>query len=710
MSIIQAIREKGAKVAVIAIAVSLLGFILMDAFTGRSSFFKGNSTKLGSVNGKDIDYVAFNKAYTAEEEYEQQQGYPSDDRSRQQIMDNAWNREVSKIIMDGEFAKLGIGVGKNELNDILFGKNPPQDLRQRFTDPKTNMYDEAQARQFMLQWKASKNASDRQQLNSYLNNLEYSRMAEKYMSLIVNSVNVPKWFVEKQNADNSQLAKISYVKVPYSTVSDSSVKVSDDEIAAYINNHKEQYKQDGETRNIEYVLFNAGPNSADSLAVYQKFESLKAEFATTTDIKTFLAKNGTESPFYDSYISKGALHQPNQDALLSTAVGSIYGPYIDANNYAIARMIGIKQMPDTVKVRHILIATQQQVQQGQWVPVREDSTAKKLVDSIQNAIKGGANFDTLCLKYSDDPGSKEKGGVYDKITTGQMIAPFNDFVFTHSTGDKGVVKTDFGYHYIEILSQKGSSPAYKIAYLSKPIYASNATDDSVSSKANQFASGSRDRKSFDENFDKQLRALGLNKFVAADIKPMDYAINQSLASRQLVKAIFNASVGDVLQPYRVGNNYVVATVTEINKAGTQSVSKARPTVEMVLLKKKKADQLIKKIGKVSTLEAVSSAVNQPVQTLDSLRMAGGNNFGYEPRVIGAAFNPANKDKVVPDAIAGTDGVYALRVDNVSATAVENANIDDQRKQMEQMLQQRMGYPIQILMKAATIKDNRAKFY
>jgi peptidyl-prolyl cis-trans isomerase D len=710
MSIIQTIREKGARIAVIAIAVSLVAFILMDAFTGRSRLFGGNSTTLGVVNGKKIDYTTFQKEYAAEEDYQQQQGYTMDDRGRQQLNESLWNREVSKILLDDEFEKLGITVGKNEINDILFGKNPPQDMKQRFTDPKTNTYDEAAAKQFITQWKRSTVASDRQQLNSYITNLEYNRMMEKYTSLIVNSVNVPKWYVEKQNAENSQLAKISYVKVPYSTIADSSVKVSDEEIAAYINKHKDQFKQDEETRNIEYVLFNAGPNAADSAAVREKLESLKAEFGSTKDMEAFLGKNGTDAPFYDGHISKAAIKQPLKDSILKTPVGGIYGPYLDADHYAMAKMMDIQQWPDTVKVRHILIATQQQNQQGQWIPVRDDSTAKHLADSIQTAIRNGANFDSLCVKFSDDPGSKDKGGVYENIPTGQMVAPFNDFIFGHKTGDKGVVKTDFGYHYIEILSQKGSDPAYKIAYLTKPIYASSSTDDSVSNKASQFAGDSRDRKTFDENFEKNLKTKGLNKFLATDIRPNDFSISPTVVSRQLVKAIFAADKGDVLQPFLAGSNYVVCTVTEINKPGVQSVAKARPFVETILSKKKKAGQIMQKMGKINTLEAVSTAMNQPVQLLDSLRMNGSASFGYEPRVIGATFNPANTGKVVPEPIEGTDGVFALRVDNVSATPVENANIDDQRIQLAQGLQQRMAYPIQVLMKAATIKDNRAKFY
>jgi peptidyl-prolyl cis-trans isomerase D len=144
-------------------------------------------------------------------------------------------------------------------------------------------------------------------------------------------------------------------------------------------------------------------------------------------------------------------------------VGGIYGPYVDKDNYVLAKVMDVKALPDTVKVRHILIATQQQ-QQGQMMQIREDSTAKKLADSIALAIKTGAKFDTLCRKYTDDPGSKDSG-IYNNVYTGQMVSEFNDFIFTHKV-EGGVVKTAFGYHYIEILSQ-GNESAYKIAYLSK---------------------------------------------------------------------------------------------------------------------------------------------------------------------------------------------------------------------------------------------------
>ncbi|MES1216802.1 MAG: SurA N-terminal domain-containing protein [Bacteroidota bacterium] len=719
MSVIQTIRDRGGLISAILIAISLLGFILMDAFTGRSNMFGGTSTTLGTVNGKKIDYIEFNKRYIAEQDARQKQGYPMDDQGRQQVNESIWNQEVTKILGDEEFEKLGISVGKNEVNDILFGKNPPADLKQGFTDPKTNVYNAEQAKQYFAQMKKSKNATERQQLSAYITSIEYSRMMEKYASLLSNSTNVPKWFVEKQNADNSQLAKISYVKIPYTSVADSSVKVSDAEIADYISKHKDEFKQDDETRGVEYVLFNAGPSHADTLAVKDKMESLKEEFKNTTDIKSFIVKSGSELPFYDGFITGKTIQQTNKDSILANPVGSVYGPYLDGGYFALSKMIATKQQwPDTVKVRHILVGTTQQNQQGQTMTIREDSTAKKLADSIQTAIRNGANFDSLCIKYSDDQGKNDQktgaytGGIYDNVTTGRMVPEFNDFIFDHKTGEKGIVKTDFGYHYIEILSQKGNSTAYKIAYISKSIFPSSTTDDSVSNAASQFAGDSRDEKTFEENFEKNLKPKGLNKFLAEDVKPNDFTIGQSLpaASRSLVKAVFAAKKGEVLQPVRVGDSYVVVAVTEVNEAGTQSVSKARSAVEPLLLKKKKADQILQKIGKVNTLEEIATKTNQQVVTVDSLRITGGRNFGFEPRIIGAAFATANKGKVIPEGIEGSEGVFAVKVDEVSATPVENANIDQQRKQLAQNLLQRQGYPTRIWMKAAKIKDNRAKFF
>ena len=713
MSVIQKIQDKYAKLMAVVIAVALLTFVVMLAFENGGSLFRGNVTSIGSINGEKIDAIAFSKKIDQQEASMEQQGYPSGASTRQMAIDNAWNQELGRVVMTSELDKLGMQIGKKELGDILYGENAPQDLKQQFTDPKTGVYNPQLAKQQIDQMLKSKQVSAEQKaaFNSYVDQLEFMRLNEKYNSLLTTSINFPKWLVEKQNADNSQMANISFARQFYTSIPDSSIKISDSEIQEYINKHKKEFKQE-ENRSISYVAFSALPTAADTTATRERLLALKPELDSTKDLQQFLENQGVRN-YYNGYINGKNIQIPVKDSIFKIPVGTVYGPYIDGGSYSLAKLVGARTQPDTVKVRHILVATtQRDPQSGQTIPVRDSATAKKLIDSIQTAIAAGSVFDTVAAKLSDDPGSKDKGGVYENITAGGMVPEFNDFIFGNPVGTKGVVKTEYGYHYIEILSQKGVSAAYKIAYLALPIEASQETDAAASNAATLFAGDSRDQKSFDANAEK-LKAKGINKAFATEITPNGYQVMGLGVSRQFVKSIYDAKLGEVLQPERVGENYVVAIVTEINEKGTQSAAKARMLVQPILLNHKKAEQIQKKLGTISTLEdAAAKLGGAAIETADSVRMSGTQSslVASEPKVIGAAFNPANKGKVVNQAIEGTSGVYVVRVNSVSATAIADANVAEQRKSRYQQAKMRGGYPQQVLMEAADIKDNRSKIY
>ncbi|MBL7742542.1 MAG: SurA N-terminal domain-containing protein [Chitinophagaceae bacterium] len=721
MSVIQKIQEKYAKLMAIIIAVALIIFVVMLAFENGGNLFRSmNTTTVGKVNGKSIDYNDFLKKVDQQENYMQQQGYgASGPMLQQQAVEAAWNQEINQVLQTAELNKLGIKVGKKEMGDILYGANPPDDLKRQFTDS-SGFYNAKMAKTQIDQVLKNKSGTPeqitaREQLIAYIAYLENNRMTEKYNSLLANSANVPKWLIEKENADKSQMARIAVVRDSYAANTDSTIKISDKEIEEYVNKNKDDFKQQ-ESRSISYVAFSALPSAADSAAAMEKILTAKAEMDSTKDIHKFLALQGVQT-YYDSYINGGKIQIAVKDSIFKQPVGTIYGPYIDGNNYSIAKLMGVRRQPDTVDVRHILIATvQRDPQSGQSYPVRDSASAKRIIDSIQTAIRSGSNFDSVCVKLSEDQGSKDKGGKYEKVEPGGMVAEFNDFIFGNPVGTKGVVKTEFGYHYIEILSQKGGSAAYKVAYVSKPIEVSTETENRAEEEANQFAAASRDAKSFDANAEK-LKAKGINKNVATDITPMSYQIPGVGASRTFIKNIYKADRGDVLDPERVGDNFVVAIVTEINKEGTLPVGKARFQVESLLRNKKVAEKLKQKLGAPATLEAAAAALgNKPIETVDSLRMTGAqtNNLAStlssEPKVLGAAFNPANKGKIV--VVDGANGIYALRVDNIMATPVADANVAEQRKSRYQQAKQQAMYrnPIQAMRNAATIKDRRSDFF
>ena len=712
MSIIQTIRDKAAWIIIGAIAVALIAFIVQDSFRS-GGLISGNSTTLGVVNGTKIDAAAFEERVKRAEEIYRQQGYPMNDMMRQNIRESLWNEYVDDAIMAERYENLGISVSDKELSDILYGENPPQYLRQQFTDPKTGQYDANAAYQQIQALRKQKNSPAYASFfTQYLPAISKGRQKEKYLSLLGNSMYVPKWLVEKINADNSLKASISYVNVPYSTVSDSAVKVTDEAVRAYITKHPDEYKMEDDTRSIEYVMFDAGPTGADSAAILSQVSALKDEFATSTDVSAFMIRNGSETTYQDAFVLQSKLRTDNLDSLVGLKEGEVAGPYLENGNYVLAKMMEKRTMPDSVKVRHILIKT---ADQGR--PTLPDSVAKQRIDSIATAIRNGANFNLMVLQYSDDEGSKQTGGEYD-FTSSQfpnLSREFAEVAFYGKAGDKKTVKVDnptySGYHYIEVLNQKNFEPAYKIAEFTKAITPSDETLSKANGLASQFAAESRDRKQFDANAKKH----NYNKLIATDIKPLDAMINGMGSSREVVRWVFNAEPGDVTEtPFQVEDKVVVPVLTRVYEKGLMPVEKARPLVESILRNEEKAKQITAKIGNAATLDAAAKATSQQVTKADSIMFSSSfiPNVGQEPKVIGASFNKAFQAKVSP-AISGNGGVFVVKVDNVSAVATGAGDVQQQQQQMVQAGQRAYSNPqfiSEVLKKTVTIKDYRHKFF
>jgi len=694
MSIIQNIRERGTWIIFGIIAIALIAFILQDGIGRNKS--NGNITTIATVNGEAIDKLSFDEKVDL-----QVQNYASQGVKREQVIGYQFNQEVDALLYKQEIAKLGLTVGNKEISDVLFGSESP--FKNEFTDKTTGEFKVNDAKNALAQLKKSKNADQIKQLEKfYIEPSIENRVRNKYQSLLIKGIQLPKWLADKSIAEANSIANISYVGVSYNTVSDSAVKVTNDDIASYIKEHAAAYQNEETSRSISYVGFNAAPSTADSVAILNQLIALKDEFKSTTNEASFLNKAGTDIPYYNSYVSKKTLQIPNKDSVLGVGVGNTFGPYIDGKNFTIAKVVGVKSWPDSASVRHILIATVNP-QNGQQI--RDDSTAKKLIDSIKNAIAGGANFESMVEKYSDDGGSKATGGKYEMFPQAQMMPSFNDYSFDNPVGSKGVVKTEFGYHYIEVLKQTPRGPAYKIAYLSKAVLPSNETLNAAATAAAQFASTSKDPKSFTANAVKAKTEV----FPAANIKANDNEIPGIGESRQLVRWIFENDINDVSEPFEVGDHYIVALISAEEKKGLMSVEAAKPTVENIIKDQKKAE-IIKKTFKGTSLDTYAASAKVSVATADSI------NFNYsmvpglgnEPKIVGAAFNKSLLNKV-SEPFAGNSGVFVISVNNIGATQSQQ----DPNLFKDELLNRTRSIFFRSsvgLRKAAKIVDNRFKVY
>jgi parvulin-like peptidyl-prolyl isomerase len=111
------------------------------------------------------------------------------------------------------------------------------------------------------------------------------------------------------------------------------------------------------------------------------------------------------------------------------------------------------KQPDLVSVRHILVS----VKQGEGQTGLSDADAKVRIAKVQDELKGGAKFEDLAKTYSDDPGSKDNGGLYADADPSGWVPEFGAAARTQPVGEVGApVKTAFGYHLIKVENRKAS--------------------------------------------------------------------------------------------------------------------------------------------------------------------------------------------------------------------------------------------------------------
>ncbi len=259
------------------------------------------------------------------------------------------------------------------------------------------------------------------------------------------------------------------------------------------------------------------------------------------------------------------------------------------------------------------------------------------------------------------------------------------------------------------MGQKGSSPAYKIAYYAKPIIVSNETDAAAVNAAAQFASLSKNKKDFDATAAKMNKPI----LTAEDIKENDYNIPNLGDSRQLVRWIYDHSVGNVEEePVRIGNNYVVPIVIADIKPGLPPAAVLRPLIEPIVRNEKKAKILLDtKFKAGADLNVYATATGSSVQKADSVSFSSPfiTGIGNDAKFTGASFNKSYLNKVTPP-VAGSNGVFALQVDALNSKPSTPEEAQTIQQTLLQSLRMAIYRGMDALRKSAVVKDYRSKFY
>ena len=696
MAVLAKIRQRSA-LMIAVIALALFAFIIQDLFR-KGSF--GQSTKdVGSINGKDIAFEDFRIKVSNVE------------KSGQGITATAaanrvWDQEVSIALLTAEFDKLGLRVGESAILEVLkadenIGKNPI------FLNA-AGKFDIAKFKEYF-----KSNPAQAQYLKDREKDAELNAKYQIYNTLIKSGIYTTESEGKLKYEMEANKVNFAYVAGLYSTIKDSDVKVTDAEIVEFMKKNEKKYKAD-ETREVQYVLIEDKASAEDINDVKSKINGLLsgtvvynketgkndtlAGFKSAKNTVEFVNSN-SDIPYDSSYVAKKDLPAIDADKLFGLAPGAVYGPYVRGNYYCISKSFGMKSGVNA-KASHILISYE-----GTQVPNKKEKRtkdeAKAKAESILAQVTANPDSFMMLAFTSSDDSSSQQGGDLGYFGPNQMVKPFNDFVFNNGIGKIGLVETPFGFHIIKVTDKQDG---IRLATIAQKIEPSEITSDKIFTQATKL-----EMDAANNDFDKTAKDMKLTVAAPVTLKAMDESFSSLGNQRAIVRWAFedDSKIGAVKR-FEVANiGHVIAKLKGIDNSGILPLAMARPSIEPILINKKKAE-LIKAKMTGSTIEAVAKAVAAPVQnatglTMENTVLAG---VGPEAKVVGNAFALAVNTLSAP--IEGNAGIYVVK----NTGTVKAPALKEHAAYVAKLKAQTAGDGNRVIpaLKAnATIEDNRKQF-
>ncbi|WP_460548439.1 SurA N-terminal domain-containing protein [Hymenobacter daeguensis] len=707
MALINTIREKSGW-AVGTVAVGMLLFIVGgDLVGGKNKLFNRNDQTVGEVAGQKVELADYDNALTqAKQAFIAQQQRQPDDQALGYLRDQAWNQTIYRLAFQPEWEKLGLKVSDDELVDMVQGDNISPGIKQAFTDQKTGQFDKARLIEYLKN--LDKLPPENQAAwHNFEANLPAERLANKYNALLKNSVYVTSAEAKRFDVSQNTKATIKYLFVPYGSISDSAVKVTDAQLQAYLDKNKSKYKvEDG--RSVEYITIPVVASKEDSAAVKNTIAELTTQFAAAPVDSLFVMQNSELQP-NNAFRSPADLPEELRKQLPLTQ-GKVYGPYVEGATYSLYKVsaVGTGKEP-AARASHILI-------KADGTTPEAKAAAKAKAQDILNKIKGGADFAAMARQFGTD-GTKDQGGDLGWFGKGRMVPEFEKAIFgATSTGLlPNLVETSFGYHIIKITAAP-TKQTYQVAEVKKTIAPSDATREAAYAKAQQLKGEATDLESFRQLVTKDKT---LQKQEAKNLDRGARSVNGLQNARELVRWAFGfnpngseTKVGDISEVYEIGDQYVIAALTDERTKGTATVASLRPELSALVRNEEKAKQIMAKLPKTGTLEEMAQKYGPTAQlgAADNVVLGQGSitNVGFEPLAVGKAYALKPGQKSAP--IQGEQGVLVVEPVTMSMPAVAN-DLKTIRQQLTQQRAQAQDGKIYEAIKAhANVKDNRTKFF
>ena len=736
MAIIGKIREKSG-LLVTMVGLGLFLFIipvndLLQQFSGN-----GNST-LGLFDNSEIDandWNYFNRENITRNNLRINNlnsggngSLTSDEED--QIKVNSWNQMISDTIYYFELNKVGINVSAEELNQgLLNGENPlPSSLQKMFVT--NGLYNKDS---FNI-WKTNRiiNLPDNPESKRDLKNniedpLKNERRISKYTSMIKSGVLGTIQEAKRLTNEEKITASIEYIFINYDELDDSLIDLNQEEKKKFYSEHLNEkiWLQKQPLVSYDYSVITFNPSSADKANYTSRMELLKEDFKSSKNDSLFVA-NYAETPImipsqYGPRPSGNYSYQPYKGGKFSSFIdskindankGDIIGPFVSGDKIQIVKIFETGEEEQS-KVRHILINSKE----GDI----NDAKNKKLADSILFATRrDSSKFSSLVSKYSDDPGSVSNGGIYSWFPKGQMVPEFEEFSFNKKIGSSGVVRTNYGFHVIQVLGRKIGT-FKKIAVVDETIQVSKATQNQFydsAALAFYYKADSNDFSIAADELGYVVKSSGYVPLIYPNRRTAGlYGPNELNRNLNVSRWAFNSDIGGLLEPEYISNNQLVlAVLKEKVKAYDNSfeniVSLMIPAMKNNLKAKYYISKYSNEILNINSLDSISKILDKKTESkfikYSDVNIGNNNQEIAEPKVMAQIFS-LNQNEISP-IIEGKKGIYIVKSQSViNQPTVDENSIIEKSNQLQKEIRNQIEqdyYPA--LYNAYNVRDERAR--
>ena len=725
MGIISRMRDISPYMLVIFVVSFIAFMVASDSNIGTILNSSSTGSVVGTINGEEVSYQEFELRVKEQADMQRQQN-PQAEVDENIIRQAVWDQFVEEALIRQAGQAAGIKVTQDEVLDIMLD-SPPEYLTRNFTDSTGTFNRQAYldvmtnpdmiAQNIAAGKKAGmipESVDPAEEVAKFKNSLlkiedfmyksrllEHFRRASGTAASIVSPT-----YLKNKYVNESSTFDFDYIHFNVNNVDAKSIgKPTDQELQAEYEIVKEFTKQKP-ARKIKYVSFPLEPSKQDTLVASKKIARIQQSLVEAI---TPEAKVAAFDQYFAEYSGSQLDYQPVKKLAPDVAAilgagkqGDVIGPITLQSGTFIYKVDSLRSgVNELVKASHILIK----------FGSNKDS-AKAFASQVLARAKKGEDFAALALEYSQDPGSKDRGGEYDYFPKGQMVKPFEDACFNNAPGSVvGPVETDFGYHIIKVSDKISEEIKYSEIMVT------------VGMTMNTKKQLRRDALSFKQQLDDGQNIESLAKKLKKNVVETMFFDTQMpvLGSQSLTSFAFSNEVGAISEPMELKYyGIVVAQITGKREAGLRPFEDMKDELaQKVIFKKKmnilksKANSVYQKIKSSDRLFAVTQIdPTIEVKTAAKVRNNGlVNGVGNEPVLTQKALlAPLNK---INEPVAGDNGWFIYQV--IQKTNADMSGFAKSKKDMQMTLSTQSASSaysqwFNALKDKADIQDYRGKLF